>query len=307
MKILSTIEYNGFETLPKAYHGYDFRTIEEYYDLNGINPNSIESEMLEYAESVYFVKNWQWGGILERPMIGHIIHIEETLKTHSASMLVEKIRNEFADCVTDCRIDNKSKTTNDIVRIELDNGNDIANKSSIGKRFLLKSANSDRLYDLLEFFNYYITLINEENNSVAVYLEPVYTRCVTDEFKSNGKYAYHITDVENISKILSGGLRPKTTKIDRYGNIEGYRYFPQRIFYVGACNTREETIDNIRNLAKTLGKRNYAVVEINIEKHYIDFWEDRSATDIEHTAYSYTAIPKTLIENIVTDVEQIDF
>lgn len=304
MKILQSDEYYKLHRLPKILEGYDFRTIDEYYDLNGISPDTDEN-ILSIANDIYFSNNWQWCGVKERSMQSHIRYINETLMSLPAENLIKKIRNTFRKDILN--IYSMNAANKDIICMTFNDTTDMIDESCIGKKELLNCGKTTKMYDILEFFKYYITYISKNiSGFIEVFLEPVYTECITDHLKKISNYAYHITDVKNVNSIIGHGLKPKTTKIKDDGTLTGYRYFPERIFYVGACNTKKKTIRNLKKTIQVLNKSDYAIIFVDISKHYIDFWKDMaSADELENSAYSYTAIPKSFLAGVSYDVNDI--
>ena len=200
MKTLTTSEFFKC-VLPKQFEGYDFRTIEEYFDINGIDENLCSNTVHKYAMSEYIRANWQWIGIRERLMNGHICYIEESLRTHPANSLIDKIKIKFKNEIKKCVFDNTyDKSINDIIRIELKQVNNLADISCINDNKLLKNEISEKFYDIIEKWLYKITIILL-NKNIEIYLEPVYTKCITKDIIKNGGIGYHITKIENEESI----------------------------------------------------------------------------------------------------------
>lgn len=305
MKIFDT---NNFPKgiLPKAVCGYDFRTIDEYFDLNGIDESVCEQELTNLLNAIYITENWQWGGVKERSMKGHIWYIEESIKTHTADLLINKIKSVFGNDIYQCVFDNEIETENDVIRIDCGKVNPFVDEICVGGNILLNTPKSQMLYDILELWLYYITTITKVGNVYQIYIEPAYTKCISETIKNNGGFVYHITSKENAEKILKNGIRPKTGKTKNENSKTGYRYFPKRNFFIGCCKTKKETKENIKNALAYIGKHNdYVIIEIDTTKHDIDFWVDRALPEIKNAVYSHTFIPNSFITRVLYNIEEI--
>ena len=191
--------------------------------------------------------------------------------------------------------------------------NPVAGEANTGTNKINDCDISEKFLNLIEIFLYYITTIEKTGDGIAIYLEPYYTESVNNEIKKN-KYVYHITDIKNISKIEASGLRPKVGRVrkpDNENERPGYRYFPEKIFCVGRCDTPEETVKNIKKVISMKKLKYYAVIEINPENvndpgnPAIDFWRDNASKNIKNACYTFTSIPERFFSNIYVDVNDI--
>lgn len=223
-------------------------------------------------------------------------YIDETLITHKSQPLIDRIKILLEPYLISCDFDNlESHNSIDVIYIELKQQNPIVDVSCVSTYKLKDSDLSVEFMKLVEFFNYYITVISLQSN-FEIYLEPKYTVNVTKEIEKC-KYVYHITDMINLKSILKNGLRVRS------GNINGYRYFPAKIFCVGRNDTVEKTIQNLNKVINMKHSGSgYVILEINLTdetgKIPIDFWEDTSVKqyDIENACYTFSSIPKKFIK-----------
>ena len=322
MRILSTSEYfNG--SLPKPHEGYDFRTIDEYFDLNGINEKECSDSLYEHIIQKYISSNWQWSDIIERPMIGHITYVEESLQTHPAKTLIGKIKKVFQNEIISCSFDNAFKTKNDVIRIELKPENNIADITCVGSSTLLANKTTQKFYKIIEQWLYYITIITYSSETIMIYLEPAYTKCLTEQIKENGCLLYHITKTENVDSIRKRGFRPKVGRTPKSAEtvnmetmasnkktkkrINGYRYFPERLFFIGCCKNKGNTIKNLEKAIQMKGLKSgeYAIMIVDFNGYDIDLWEDRAAPNIKYAVYTHTFIPNFMIKSIVYNPKDI--
>ena len=177
-----------------------------------------------------------------------------------------------------------------------------------GSNKLSKTHSSELLYDIIEFFNYYISTIekSEEIDGYDIFLEPEYTKDISKEIKKNGGHIYHITSIDNLDIIKRTGLRPRVGKTRKLSETGGYRYFVERIFFIGDNESREKTIENIKSVITdkqfTFGK--YVILDIDILRHNIGLWED-GASEGKYNVYTYEAIPPYLIKRYVKDINDL--
>ena len=320
MKFIMKTNYEKYSNIPlrlsSIQEGYDFRTIEEFFDLSHIDEKNSDDEIIDYALGYYYSKNWQWSGIRERPMCGHINHIiniNESLRTHNAKPLIDKINLLVSEYNAVCGYDDNVANDIDTISISFSSNCSIVDDTCVGTNMLLSSPMSDKLYDLLELYLYYITIIELVNGKLTVFIEPYYTECINDEIKRN-QYVYHITDIKNINSIMRVGLRPKVGRVRSQSDSKsqtGYRYFPEKIFLCGRCDTREDTISNLRKIIDMKHIHNYAIIEIDPRSKQgdngivIDFWRDNAAPEIKNACYTFTAIPKMFISNVYYSVGDV--
>lgn len=306
IKGIKEFKATKFLKLPTQLVGYDFRTIEEFFDINNIDENEIEFNCLENYLSEYYNYNWQWNGILERPMGGHISYVlhplQETLHSHNSKTFVTRIQNILKDFIVEIK-STETVFGKDILTIELKQDNPLAGIKETGGNTLKDCGLSNMFYNLLEFYLYYITDIYEkEDKNIIVRIEPAYTTCISKDIKDNGNVVYHVTERENLDKILKCGIRPRVGKVKKDG---GYRYFPERIYFVGKLKRHVQNLGNLYKLIKMLNIKDPVVLEVNLGEHDVDFWKDLAADDIELACYTHTAIPKWFVKKVYYNLEDI--
>lgn len=272
-----------------------FRTLEEFCDINNIDINNITEEQID------FYYTWNWNSYYKRNKEQYYLNIYETLKSHNVNNLINKINNEFKDVILDCNIVNNENSINSksaALYIKLDVKNvfikDI--NIAINDNTLDNNIYSKKLYSILNFFNYYITTINNDFNKILIFIEPVYTDNVTNKVLKNGGYIYHITLKNNWKYIQNTGLRPRVGKIPKE---DGYRYFPKRLYFIANDKDKESTLISIKN---TINDKEYDIndivlLKININEHHIGLFIDTASVD-KNAVYTYESIPSKLIEKI---------
>ena len=163
---------------------------------------------------------------------------------------------------------------------------------------------SDKIYNILEFYKYYITFIEEyKKENVEGYIlqiESYFTEDARETIKENGNILYHITESRNVPDILRKGLIPKTGKRTYQG---GYRYFPERVYLIGNNPNIVENIDSVI-IDKEFEKNGiqYAILKIDLGKHNISLWYD-DASDGKYNVYTLEAIPPSFIS--ITTIDEI--
>ena len=283
---------------------YGFRTFEEFLDINNLNENNINEDILEY----YF--NFNFNDIIERSESSYYFYINENLKTHNVKDLENKIYKELSDQIDKCEYISNNPKNIDLLVITLKYENVFVSNINLKSNQLKNNKYSQKLYDIIQFYNYYITDITktENNKGFYIYLEPYYTTNLFDKIKKNGNKVYHITKIENLEKIKNSGLRPKVGKTKKQDNKNGYRYFPERIFLVGNNETLEKTIENIKSVIidKQLKDGEYVIFEFDLKEHIINLWKDQASNN-EYNIYTYTYLSKNLISGIYKNVNNIKY
>lgn len=279
-----------------------FRTFEEMMDLNSItneDPNLLDlyykynfcEYINEESNKIGYINNFN------RSKDKWLNNIYETLTSHPFDKLIKKLEKELGQYIKryeyDKNVDSKSKR----ILVYLENDKNILDKfftkSSLSTNRLNFTEEAEKLYDILDFFNYYITEIggNKEDNEVYMILEPLYTKDIYEDIKTNcNGILHHITTKENAEKILNTGLRPKVGKTIKEG---GYRYFPEKIFMIGKTDNYKKEIEKLVNIKKLT---NYSILEIDLSQHKFGLWLDDAVTGIEYPVYTFEAIPKELIK-----------
>lgn len=199
--------------------------------------------------------------------------ILENLKSHDINLLCKKIWDMFGkDCPTlEFLPMNHKNTSFQIVSYEeLDN---------------------DELKNLLDFFGYYITDCDKDDNRYYYSISPIYASDANDlvHVKNYGKLYYFSTG-ENARDIEATGLRSKSGED---------RYFPERIYAYASCKNLNKIPDIYDKMTKFVDpneakKYGIYIYRIDLQKSkndtYINFYSD----DIMHdkdVVYTYNNIP----------------
>lgn len=118
-----------------------------------------------------------------------------------------------------------------------------------------------------------------------------------DEIRKSGGCIWHVTSRSLKMTIKRTGLRPKAGKVRDEG---GYRYFPERIYFL---KNSKDIKSEIKEIAKTKGLFRYIIVKVDLKEHKFPLYKD-TAYDTDGKVYTYTAIPPSMI-TIYDDVENI--
>ena len=152
--------------LPEKYKGH--RTFEEFLDLNGINENDVTQEAIDFYYGFNFCP------VIERKHSSFMFSIIETLKSHPHEKLMQTIEKEFNGKYEKIYcISNKDADALPVV-LQVHKNNMFVTSFEIGGNKLANTKSSDKLYDILEFFNYYVTLIERSNeiDGYDIFFEP---------------------------------------------------------------------------------------------------------------------------------------
>ena len=278
-----------------------FCTFEEYCDINGINEDNISER------DINFYYNFRYVYIPDCVGDNYKERLYETLTSHSKESLVKRLISLLSEFILDFDIDGAKNIDKGIFAFLISKDCPIFaedDKEFLSSFELSDCELSDKIYDILEFYKYYITYIeeykSENEDGYILEIESYFTEDARATIKENGNILYHITESRNVSDILKKGLIPKTGKRIYQG---GYRYFPERVYLIGhnsdiVANT-ESVIDD-----KEFEKRGiqYTILKIDLGKHNISLWYD-DASDGKYNVYTLEAIPPSLIS--ITTLDEI--
>lgn len=261
---------------------YGERTLEEYCDVNDIDIDNInESQLHMYSNFVY---------TRERSHHALLNHINEMLKSHNGEELANKIMHVLNGDAFDAGI---HKIDNCVISLWVEKDSPIITKT-ITKDFILNDClESEKIYELLDYYGYYITHIDykQVSKNYEIILEPKYTK----EYDSNTGIYYHITSEKNLPNILRKGLRPHVGKARIQG---GYRYFTKRLFLIPDSPT---IYDDIKKVINDKGYNEDNCVILRIDGDLYSGHKNKLATFIDdysvnaNDVYTYEYIPKEAI------------
>ena len=274
-----------------------FCTFEEYCDINGINDTNIsERDINFYYTFRYFYVPDSIGDNYEE-------HLYETLTSHSKESLVKRLISLLNEFILDFNIDGTKNIDKGIFAFLISKDCPIFeedDKEFLSSFELSDCELSDKIYNILEFYKYYITFIEENEKGYILAIESYFTEDARETIKENGNILYHITESRNVPDILRKGLIPKTGKRKYQG---GYRYFPERVYLIGNNPNIVENIDSvIRDKEFEKNRIQYTILKIDLGKHNISLWYD-DASDGKYNVYTLEAIPPSLIS--ITTIDEI--
>ena len=267
---------------------YGDRTLEEYCDVNGIDIDNItESQLHVYS---YFVYTG------ERSHHALLNHINEMLNSHNGEELANKIMQVLDSKAFEHGI---HQIDNCVIVIKIDKHSPIITKT-ITTDFLLNDCpESEQIYDLLDYYGYYITTVDKVHNNYLIRIEPKYTK----EYDNKTGIYYHITSEKNLPNILRKGLRPHVGKARIQG---GYRYFTKRLFLISDSPT---VYDDIKKVINDKGYKEDEYVILRIDGDLYSGHKNKLATFIDdysvnaNDVYTYEYIPKEAIS--IVDLESL--
>ena len=278
-----------------------FCTFEEYCDINGINDTNISERDINFYYTFRYFYTPDCVGYNYKE------HLYETLTSHFKESLVKRLISLLNEFILDFDIDGAKNIDKGIFAFLISKDCPIFGDDDKGflSSFELSDCElSDKIYNILEFYKYYITFIEEyKKENVEGYIlqiESYFTEDARETIKENGNILYHITESRNVPDILRKGLIPKTGKRTYQG---GYRYFPERVYLIGNNPNIVENIDSviIDNEFEKNGIQ-YAILKIDLGKHNISLWYD-DASDGKYNVYTLEAIPPSLIS--ITTIDEI--
>ena len=274
-----------------------FCTFEEYCDINGINDTNISER------DINFYYNFRYVYVPDCVGDNYEERLYETLTSHSKESLVKRLTDLLNEFIIDVDIDGAKNIDKGIFTFLINKdcpifGED--DKEFLSSFELSDCKLSDKIYDILEFYKYYITFIEENEKGYILAIESYFTEDARETIKENGNILYHITESINVPDILKKGLRPKTGKRKYQG---GYRYFPERVYLIGNNPNIVENIDSvIRDKEFEKNGIQYTILKIDLGKHNISLWYD-DASSGKYNVYTLEAIPPSLIS--ITTLDEI--
>ena len=278
-----------------------FCTFEEYCDINGINDTNISERDINFYYTFRYFYTPDCVGYNYKE------HLYETLTSHSKESLVKRLISLLNEFILEFDIDGAKNIDKGIFAFLISKDCPIFgdyDKGFLSSFELSDCELSDKIYNILEFYKYYITFIEEyKKENVEGYIlqiESYFTEDARETIKENGNILYHITESRNVPDILRKGLIPKTGKRTYQG---GYRYFPERVYLIGNNPNIVENIDSVI-IDKEFEKNGiqYAILKIDLGKHNISLWYD-DASDGKYNVYTLEAIPPSLIS--ITTIDEI--
>ena len=274
-----------------------FCTFEEYCDINGINEDNISER------DINFYYNFRYVYVPDCVGDNYEERLYETLTSHSKESLVKRLLSLLNEFILDFDIDGAKNIDKGIFAFLISKDCPIFaedDKEFLSSFELSDCELSDKIYDILEFYKYYITFIEENEKGYILAIESYFTEDARETIKENGNILYHITESLNVPDILKKGLRPKTGKRKYQG---GYRYFPERVYLIGNNPNIVENIDSvIRDKEFEKNGIQYTILKIDLGKHNISLWYD-DASDGKYNVYTLEAIPPSLIS--ITTLDEI--
>lgn len=291
MKKLSDIIKERYHTP----HKFSLITLEDFCEINEINEEELTKSQIDYFYDNYG-KKWGLPASHYDRTHDHNDWICEMLQSHDYNVVIRRIKGLLKDYVLDVDVEETSEKHKDsrIIKFTIDKSCDIFDNH---KFKLNDSELSDNIYDIINFHNYYITLINIGKESNELILEPKYTENVTKEVKNN-KYIYHITSKKNLTNILKKGLRPRAKKSN-----DIYRYFVERVFFVMHGNDATKDVESVINdLGYKIWSDEYVILKVDVSNLNITFWCDDASTG--NTIYTYDSIHPKFI-TVINDIKEI--
>ena len=275
-----------------------FCTFEEYCDINSINDTNISERDINfyYTFRYVYVPDCVGDNYEER--------LYETLTSHSKESLVNRLTDLLSEFILDFDKGGTKNIDKGIFTFLISKdcpifGED--DKEFLSSFELSDCKLSDKVYNILEFYKYYITFIEENENGYILQIESYFTEDARATIKENGNILYHITESLNVPDILRKGLIPKTGKRKYQG---GYRYFPERVYLIGHNPDIIENIDSVID-DKEFEKRGiqYTILKIDLGEHNVSLWYDDASVG-KYNVYTLEAIPPSLIS--ITTKDEIE-
>lgn len=191
----------------------------------------------------------------------------ETLKTHDTDLLIKKLKDIYKDDISCIKYNGEDKYSFYIVM-----NNEI---------------NTNKLNDILFFYNYIKSFERRINNKIHYFIEPYYSKDISDDIYNKHLHIYHFTNKRNVNSILNNGLRCKKSS---------YREFPERIYLYITNKKIEDDKDNVLKFIDRVLNSTQDIAVFKIKNiHNIPIYND-TAMDDDNTCFTYNNIDKSQIK-----------
>ena len=267
------------------------RTFEEFLDLNNLTEDNVSNDAIK------FFYDYNINERFNRNVDEYSDNLLEMLSVHNNDKIKEKLLSSIKSINN---ITSESDSKFGVLKLTLIDGKQ--NLCVFGKsekdNSLADTSEAKKFKEILDFYGYYITLININMlGRYTIYIEPKMTEDDFDEIRKSGGCIWHVTSRTLKMTIKRTGLRPKAGKSIVKG---GYRYFPERIYFL---KNSKDIKNEIKEIAKTKGLSRYIIVKVDLKEHKFPLYKD-TAYDTDGKVYTYTAIPPNMI-TIHDDVENL--
>ena len=201
--------------------------------------------------------------------------INEYLKSVNTTKTIERIKNDLSSNILSIKSDNN------MIYIVFDDYDNI---------------DKDKFENILNTYKYII----HTRIANKLILEPlVENNCNDYIYKDCNGIVFHLTDKENVNKILKVGLRPKYVKHETINNLKDKQHnnidYKGKI-YVAAISDLSTVKYKIKEIKDKLFKNNNNVKVLKIRlPNNIDFYKDNAMYD-DISYFTYTPIDSKYIE-----------
>jgi len=244
------------------------QTYEDFIDFLGINEEDIDDDLYRLYEE-YNYKNID--GSFMRSYIGYQNYLYESLfGSYNSEDLFSKI----------CKI-----YKNDIIEAQFLNVHEEDIKSIIVKFKNDKIIDENKFKELLNFYNYYIIKIENNEYLIDPYKPKEFSDYIYNE--CNG-IIYHVTNKDVYNKIKKYGLKPKNI-------TKGNEKRPYRLFFICTSN-KDELKHQIRQIKSTTGNNVVLKIDLNEYKNKLKFFKDTTATTGYDAYFTCEPIPPYCIK-----------
>lgn len=267
--------------LPKQ----SFKTFDEFLYLNDLTEETISED------AINFYYNFNINSKVNRNLNDYCLDIFEMLSTQSNDKIKNKLLSKFK-CIDDINELSANESKFKPICINLNRNQQICVKGKSEIDFSLANTDEAKEFQhILDFYGYYITLIDIDLGNYIICIEPNKTDDEFENIRETGGYIYHITNKNLKASIEKTGLRPKVGKLPKDG---GYRFFPERIYFTKHSKDKEQLKNNLQQIIKDKGIKDYIIVKVKLNEHKFPLYKDTSY-DENNNIFTYTAIPPQLL------------
>lgn len=180
VNVFPTTNYDNFNR-------YDSCTMEEFCDKNDIDIEYITDEEIDAYYECEARINHNWLPMRSNDYRNRLDWILESLTSHGKEKLKNQLNNILSGVFHEIGDNTEKYGKQGIIYVDVKEDceiiSDIKFDNNILKHKLSNCKLSYKIYDALDFFNYYIALIYKFDNIVRIQIEPKYTELANDTIK----------------------------------------------------------------------------------------------------------------------------
>ncbi len=215
-------------------------------------------------------------------------YINENLKTHDYKKLQNQLLKEYNEDIETFEEYEGNENVKSFYIILKNNPKVL----TIGNLKNKDNNETEKFFNILNFFNYTYREWERVNKKVGLFIEPIYSEDASDYFDKCHRQAYHFTYKKNVEKILKNGIRIKEQN--------SYIKYPKRI-YIWASDKKINK-SKINDFIKTIFNQDFnediiGVIKIDLHSTNYPVYKDTAMKEKE-ALFICNSIPANLCKEV---------